>query len=377
MFGVKFGRNDPCWCGSGRKYKKCHLGKENKPAISPWDAEKQLRKSFSASYCSVPKALAPSCKGQIVRAHTVPKSGSLKRISLNGHVLCPDSSFKTLSSTNGNLLFKEKGINQASTFTGFCAYHDVELFKSVELDNFSGTAEQCFTLAYRAIAREHFTKSSASKHLINRFDFDDGKSSAQQFSIQELLRYHAYGTDLGLREISRIKSQYEICLVQKAYADVRSLIVSLSSPPPVMCSAAFFPEQDLSGAKLQDLADASKVLASITVTAFHGGVNGHYVFTWLASEHEKVMLFMKSLCELDDHSLVRAINHLLFCQFENVHISPGWWTGLSDQEKEFFRLRMQTIANPFHTLPDGYLGQFPETSVGVAVIDRSTLGFSI
>ena len=23
---VKPGRNDPCWCGSGKKYKKCHLG---------------------------------------------------------------------------------------------------------------------------------------------------------------------------------------------------------------------------------------------------------------------------------------------------------------------------------------------------------------
>ncbi|MBI1919187.1 SEC-C domain-containing protein, partial [Candidatus Microgenomates bacterium] len=21
----KLGRNDPCWCGSGKKYKKCHL----------------------------------------------------------------------------------------------------------------------------------------------------------------------------------------------------------------------------------------------------------------------------------------------------------------------------------------------------------------
>jgi uncharacterized protein len=21
----KTGRNDPCWCGSGKKYKKCHL----------------------------------------------------------------------------------------------------------------------------------------------------------------------------------------------------------------------------------------------------------------------------------------------------------------------------------------------------------------
>jgi hypothetical protein len=25
--GPKIGRNDPCWCGSGKKYKKCHLGK--------------------------------------------------------------------------------------------------------------------------------------------------------------------------------------------------------------------------------------------------------------------------------------------------------------------------------------------------------------
>jgi preprotein translocase subunit SecA len=22
--GPKVGRNDPCWCGSGKKYKKCH-----------------------------------------------------------------------------------------------------------------------------------------------------------------------------------------------------------------------------------------------------------------------------------------------------------------------------------------------------------------
>jgi hypothetical protein len=24
----KIGRNDPCWCGSGKKYKRCHLGKD-------------------------------------------------------------------------------------------------------------------------------------------------------------------------------------------------------------------------------------------------------------------------------------------------------------------------------------------------------------
>ena len=24
------GRNDPCWCGSGKKYKNCHLGTDNR-----------------------------------------------------------------------------------------------------------------------------------------------------------------------------------------------------------------------------------------------------------------------------------------------------------------------------------------------------------
>src|SRR5262249_55612932 len=28
--GPKLGRNDPCWCGSGKKYKKCHFGKDNR-----------------------------------------------------------------------------------------------------------------------------------------------------------------------------------------------------------------------------------------------------------------------------------------------------------------------------------------------------------
>jgi hypothetical protein len=33
------GRNDQCWCGSGKKYKKCHL---------PSDAQKRVEQSFEA-----------------------------------------------------------------------------------------------------------------------------------------------------------------------------------------------------------------------------------------------------------------------------------------------------------------------------------------
>ena len=38
--GRPLGRNDPCWCGSGKKYKKCHLGRDRvakgpEPAAAP------------------------------------------------------------------------------------------------------------------------------------------------------------------------------------------------------------------------------------------------------------------------------------------------------------------------------------------------------
>src|ERR1039458_7112377 len=32
---VILGRNDPCWCGSGKKYKKCHLESDEKSRLAP------------------------------------------------------------------------------------------------------------------------------------------------------------------------------------------------------------------------------------------------------------------------------------------------------------------------------------------------------
>ncbi len=39
-------RNDPCWCGSGKKYKKCHWSKDRTAPPSPakWDAPRKSRK---------------------------------------------------------------------------------------------------------------------------------------------------------------------------------------------------------------------------------------------------------------------------------------------------------------------------------------------
>lgn len=40
---VVLGRNDPCWCGSGKKYKKCHLDS---------DAAKDREAAYAAQFTS-------------------------------------------------------------------------------------------------------------------------------------------------------------------------------------------------------------------------------------------------------------------------------------------------------------------------------------
>ncbi|MDX8519001.1 SEC-C metal-binding domain-containing protein [Mesorhizobium dulcispinae] len=41
------GRNDPCWCGSGQKYKKCHLNRSLQEKGNPWDAVAANKKGFT------------------------------------------------------------------------------------------------------------------------------------------------------------------------------------------------------------------------------------------------------------------------------------------------------------------------------------------
>ena len=39
IMSLKIGRNDPCWCGSGKKYKKCHEAFDEKMEIMRKDMQ--------------------------------------------------------------------------------------------------------------------------------------------------------------------------------------------------------------------------------------------------------------------------------------------------------------------------------------------------
>ena len=47
----KPGRNEPCWCGSGKKYKKCHYLLEQ-PPVGPEPAPFWVRMRVAEAGCS-------------------------------------------------------------------------------------------------------------------------------------------------------------------------------------------------------------------------------------------------------------------------------------------------------------------------------------
>lgn len=341
----KLGRNDPCWCGSGLKYKKCHMDRERQEPLKHWEASKKFRKAFSTKYCLAPAPIKTQCSGTIAKAHTVPKSGSLQKIARNGHVYSFIPSLENLNKYGGKLQPELIGINQASTFTGFCSVHDNSIFSKIEGQSFLDSQEQCFLLAYRAICREVYTKRASASLSNLRRDTDRGKPFEQQLAIQGFNFYFDMGVNAGLRDIEHYKTIYDEILLYGDFSSVRAYIIKLDSPPPIMCSAGTFLEQDFEGNQLQDLDNLNVTPQLLNFTSFYGGECGVIVFTWLPECDLVCRPFIDSLRSLPPDRITDGLIRFFFEFCENLHIQPDWWENLSDSRRDALIGRLAASAN--------------------------------
>jgi hypothetical protein len=371
----KIGRNDLCWCGSGLKYKRCHLNRESEEILKPWDAEGQLKKNFSKKLCSVPPDLLSDCKGIIVRAHTVPKSSSLQKICRDGHVYSFVPSFKNLTKNNGLLAPELRGINQASTFTGFCGHHDNSVFAPVESVGFTGTPQQCFLLAYRALARECYTKNSLSSMMSLIKTSDKGRKIDQQQAIQDFAKLFGEGVDAGVGDNQLHKDLYDALLLSQDFSSVRSFLIFFRDPPEIMCSGCLFPVEDFEGEQLQNLSDLNTVAKMISFSSFWTGSCGAVVFTWLGDSDSVCIPFITSLETKSDAEISNCLTRFFFEVCENIHLKPEWWEGLGAGPQGALVRRMSNSANPFQLQKRNPLKDDGLKYANWKVQSRSRIGF--
>jgi hypothetical protein len=245
-------RNKSCWCGSGLKYKKCHLGRDSQERPNSFQLSAEQLKLFRQRLCLHPSA-PTECRGGIVQAHTVRRRGDLATIARDGHVYHGNADFDVLQKTGGRIQAKLIGINKASTFLGFCSFHDCRTFASLETQPFAATEEQCFLLAYRALAREHYMKAAHLDSIPLLRKLDCGRPIIQQIAHQDTLQAMLAASKESLSILTHHKRLYDTDLLESTYSAMRFLVLHLDRSPSVVVGGMTQPNYDFEGRLLQDI----------------------------------------------------------------------------------------------------------------------------
>lgn len=352
---MKTGRNDKCWCGSGKKFKRCHYGRENETPVSKGEAINHSQKNASRKYCYAPDDLKHECSQKIINAHTVSKSSSLKEIAdESNHVLGLKINLANIIKNEGKLVPEKIGINQASTFKGFCSTHDKSLFSCIEDREFVGDDEQCLALMYRSVAKELYAKGGGLNNSEFAKNGDKGKHLLGQLSIQNFVADQQKALNAALAELSELKSELDDQLLGKSVGNLSHLIIDSTSSMPVAVSSIAAPINDFDGNLIQDLGDLSIVAEHLVFNSFSSDGKGYVVFSWLKTS-TKVLSFINSLLALEENKIFSALIRFFFGVAENTFISPVWWNSLSSEQKNKINSLIMSGISPFESNNDTLL----------------------
>lgn len=319
-------RNEECYCGSGKKYKKCHLNKQPE-----WYAiENALKKKMSLKKCLAPIDDNAQCSKKIIRAHTISKSSNLKAIAENGHILTMSNVIEKIKNDNPFVpSVKKVGINQASTRNMFCEKHDRELFSVLENQKIIFSNEQIFKLTYRNICKELFEKYSITNSKSEVFE--------QLINSNKDYKIYQNGTQIGIRDLERIKILLDNDLLKCNFDNIKFYVIIFNEICPIMTSCAFLPYKDFYKNILLDVKDETKYYNYISLSTLSIEQDkSAIVFSWIHKDKETdahCKKFVKSLNILSDKQKCGAIFNFLFTFSENIYFSEKWWNSLAQETK--------------------------------------------
>lgn len=327
---VKPRRNDPCWCGSGKKYKKCHWLLEQSAPARAHDIEGTLRKKLNVSVCMAGDgAFGIACSKRIIASHTMSRKAALERVARDGHVYAISPSFSQFEKSGGLIAPVLKGVHKTSTFNGFCSSHDDLIFKQIDALHPAVDAAFCNRLAYRAVCKE--------LHLKKYMQRDQGQMQLLQMGrtleFQRFIYDIAEGLNAGMRAAAR---ELDVCRasLDEAISSARlngwrHYVVQVQGQFPLAASSIFQPERNLFGEQLQNLEDIEAPSQPVVFSAVPAVDGGYFVLSFRC-DHRNARSYVESVVALPDASLVPYLIGLAFERCENIAILPDWWDGLSN-----------------------------------------------
>lgn len=220
------------------------------------------------------------------------------------------------------LSLKPIGRKSASTFTGFCSYHDRQLFELIETQDFTLTPKQVFLHSYRAFNssfhhfKEWFRGHLNDENQINRFE---NNSDYYNFSILRMLE---------MKLVKEEKEDIDRYLLTEKYDGLHSVFLSFPKQkfPFATCGIASL-----------GLLPNSKPLkngrhTNIMVTALpekDGSIVILSCFTMDVGGRE----FLDNFLTLSFERKREVLSTMIICFTDSTVISPYLWNVLDENGK--------------------------------------------
>lgn len=224
-----------------------------------------------------------------------------------------------------NLIFQgaqSKGRRVATTFTGFCAYHDKTIFQPIEDREFEGTAQQILLFTYRTFAWHYHKKQEE----INRNEI------AKRLAVANLLpgvnnnsNLNTYDKNLNLcaMENEEKHDKFNEYILNNEFNKISFSIWEIRYEVDVAVSAMLEIEHDINGKEINNLR-STKPLKSIYLNVFASNNKSYCILSWL-NEDNIYDEYVKQFMNLNIIDRCNYLNNNLPRWTDSIIISPRLW----------------------------------------------------
>lgn len=313
----KFSKNEPCPCGSGNKFKSCCFSKHYKDPqfdnvkgktffnhyISKLTSESNLR------FCIHPNHY--ECNGDIIKAHSIANKRFFDRLAVDGHVMA-------ISRGLSGIDIHPVSRNAASTFTGFCKYHDDIVFKDIDTKGYDNSDLQSFLYAYRAFSYVYHTKLCAFRSLQNLAQKNPGLNHEPDF----VDCYRSY--QKGINTANFYREIFDKYVTEKRYDLLTTIIFELNQSHELAVSSAITLDYDLDGNIINDYSQDDAIFGTrklIFVSIFPEDEKTIILLSWLKDFEGVFNGYKKQLVELSQIKLMIYFNNFIPAYIENFFFS--------------------------------------------------------
>ncbi|MFJ8354105.1 SEC-C domain-containing protein [Bacillus paramycoides] len=334
MGKLKFEAYELCPCGSEKKFKFCCYpkAKEDKPKkfdnYSIGRIQHMMTQYWEDTDFEVCMGYEKErCENLIKSAHSIQNNRILNRISKDGHVYCmvgkaEKGGFKSE--------FKKVSKNKASTFFGFCGYHDTEIFKPIELQEYQQEPIQSFLFAFRAHALQYHRKQRELKNIQNIFrDFP-----YLMLESHFVDRYRT--TCLDVSDYAQDHVIFEEGFSNGNFNNIRTISRQLDFEVNFATSSAFAVQYDLNGKQINNIYFDQNVekMPSIYVTVYPSENGTNIILSYHLEDEITYKEYFDQLESLSTEKLLEYLNYLIVEYTENVFFNPDFIETLTDKQKD-------------------------------------------